>query len=98
LGLSEPKARRFDVSRGERGEGAFRKPLWKDLDVLGVCTDPVDVDVDVDLDVDGIGNVDLDETRSTFTTPSPSKSTSTPTSGTTSTTSRKRLGTSAHHI
>ena len=32
LGLSEPKARRFGVSRGERGEGAFRKPPWKDLD------------------------------------------------------------------
>ncbi len=26
LGLSEPKARRFGVSRGERGEGALRKP------------------------------------------------------------------------
>ena len=26
LGLSEPKARRFRVSRGERGEGALRKP------------------------------------------------------------------------
>jgi hypothetical protein len=26
LGLSEPQARRFAVSRGERGEGASRKP------------------------------------------------------------------------
>jgi hypothetical protein len=32
LGLSEPKARRFWVSRGERGEGALRKPPWKNLD------------------------------------------------------------------